>query len=1040
MFLNRKGLHMKLHCSHFIHLLLILLLLSTFQVAIARQSDNALDNPSFEKYNEETLLPEAWGIMKLHSLDEHHQVDRNVARSGKASAMISNPNLDLDIKSYLLFIQRNLQEKLRKYKPGTEMEFSAYVMGDSPDTRFRIYCETREAERAGNCFASPVKAAKVGEWEKVSVFFKMPELPSSFYVCLQLVNVGTLWFDDAYLGPANKIDINENIKAETSQNRIVNPSMEQLDPEGKMPLGWNTHQANKEGEFFSLDKKNARTAHNSIRISSAVPLKTSDFVMWQQTKLQERLKDCPPGTPMMLSFWANNSSNPSVKFRSYVEMRAKGKFIGTFTSPSQSSYFGWKQFFLEFEMPEEVPDSAYLCLQLLSIGTVWFDDVWLGKAIDAPVKPEAFNEENEAFCRVVDFPPQQTWYYPERPEKLSLQWLIPKRADGRLQVTLTDLAGTSLKEYFFEDKESKGGAEILLPELDQGVYLLQYKADFLNEEDIFRIIKKPARGVRFTSDNRMIFNGKPFFPLNVVTPDMTEKAMQVYKEAGFNTVSFNSLTANRGAGKYIGEVAAKYDLAVISWSNFPDSKLNDQDFAKMISENIQNARQLKNFIGWLSDESEMREIPLSAMKRTYRAIYSNAPEFVVWENHAPRMTESKNVLYSMPNIRRFTRQSDVSGCDIYPVPEGGGHSNLENRTISCVGEYTDMSRQAAYEQKPVWMILQAGAWGEYGLGSGVNRGRPTYEQYRFMFYNAITHGASGIVMFGQGVRDLNSPFMAMMADVNHEFKAIESFFTLGDPSQPQVEGNPHPVRIVQRSHGDEWLLVAVNESKKTQRINVHRPAQKTFHLLPAGEAFQPENKKLTLELAANEVVILSTIKSVIPKHGLFKGSSRLKDDDEIERDGGALQKIEWAAQWVAHPDFYRTPDCTTYAIHKFNLAFSPKKAFIRLTADDQYRLSVNGEFIGGGRNHSIVQQYNITNYLQQGANEIQFDIYNIAGPNGLIYEGKAGNADHTFNFASGSQTRFSKNKKDWDAPYLGGSPPVAPWGNLTILFVHKDDI
>ncbi len=123
-----------------------------------------------------------------------------------------------------------------------------------------------------------------------------------------------------------------------------------------------------------------------------------------------------------------------------------------------------------------------------------------------------------------------------------------------------------------------------------------------------------------------------------------------------------------------------------------------------------------------------------------------------------------------------------------------------------------------------------------------------------------------------------------------------------------------------------------------------------------------------------------------------------------------------------------------------NLSFRPENAEIRITGDDAFQLFVNGEKIGEGKNHTIVQQYDIAKFLKRGENILSFRLYNNTGPSGLLFEGSVSGEGKNITFASGEATLFSKDgTAEWSKAHLGGVPPTAPWGPLTILVVNRNN-
>jgi hypothetical protein len=977
---------------------------------------NILKNSSFENIDMQTQRPFFWNTMQRLTLDKHHEIDSKTARTGKYSVKIHNSNPAVGTKSYILWKQSSLSLNSEKYPPGTEMTFAVYAKTSEPATRFRIYLEAMSGLKfTANAISAPLKGSS--EWQRFSINFKIPEKKiTSLYVCMQLLNTGTIWFDDAWFGKKSELP-DEKVVVDSGQNVIVNSSFEKMF--GGKPAHWSTFQLNAPGKFHSVATDKAHTGIRSAKISGSDNINSKNFVMWKQANLQKRLKDIKPGTKMQASIWVNTASNPSVKFRFYVEMRHQGKFIGTFISPPLSTYVGWEKKELNFEMPKIKPDSVYICLQLLTSGEVWFDDVQLRKAADIS-KQEAEKSEKR-FLRAVNFPSQNTYYLPSVPKQLDFTGNIK----DKVKIDLFDGKGNLIKDYILE----KGNFKINLPALTMGNYSIIIKADGFHSEELFRIREKDAKGIRFTDNNKMIFHGKEFFPVIAVTPAMSEKALQVYSKIGFNTICFSGLTSDAAAAKYLSGIAGKYGLATISWSNFGDLyRKNDKDFAETVANNVKVAKTLPNFIGWLDDESEHRSIPLKSLQRTYKSLYKLAPEFIFWQNHAPRLTAVHGNHGTPDSVRLYSKCSDVTGLDIYPVPETSRHNDLANRTIACVGEYTDLVSASVHGRKPIWMVLQASSWSEMsGRGATASSPRPNYHQLRFMIYNAITHGATGIALFGtKGLADIHSPFMAMLGDLLLELKAVSPFLLSDCDMRFHLSGDIKDIRVSAKKLDEGMLLTIVNESKQDKIINIDLKLEKLNRMfkLPDGKAVELKNGKISLKLAANQVIILSERKIVIPKTPVFSKNNQIAEQ---------IPSV-WKGQWVAHPKHFRTADKTTFAKFSFRLDKQPEKASILVAGDDAWKMQINGCKVGSGSNNTRVFKYSIKEFLHKGDNEIRFELYNIVGPSALMYECEITTSNKKMFFVSDKTTMFSEDgKNNWQIPYVAGTPPIRPWGPIKVI-------
>ena len=105
----------------------------------------------------------------------------------------------------------------------------------------------------------------------------------------------------------------------------------------------------------------------------------------------------------------------------------------------------------------------------------------------------------------------------------------------------------------------------------------------------------------------------------------------------------------------------------------------------------------------------------------------------VWINEA----KNSDVYY----VRQYLDFVDITGCDYYPVHE-------DRRNIAEIAGATERWNQIG-RGMPVYMVLQAFSWHELGeYYDAKNEAYPTFDESRFMAYDAIVHGADGILYWG----------------------------------------------------------------------------------------------------------------------------------------------------------------------------------------------------------------------------------------------------------------------------------------------------
>lgn len=102
------------------------------------------------------------------------------------------------------------------------------------------------------------------------------------------------------------------------------------------------------------------------------------------------------------------------------------------------------------------------------------------------------------------------------------------------------------------------------------------------------------------------------------------------------------------------------------------------------------------------------------------------------------------------------------------------------------------------------------------------------------------------------------------------------------------------------------------------------------------------------------------------------------------------QDVKWTAQWIMHP----TAEPQAYAVilfrKNFDLSSKPKKFVVHLSADNHYRLFVNGQYIlrgpaRGDISHWFYETVDIAQYLQTGKNAIAAEVVNWGPKRSFTY-------------------------------------------------------
>ena len=197
----------------------------------------------------------------------------------------------------------------------------------------------------------------------------------------------------------------------------------------------------------------------------------------------------------------------------------------------------------------------------------------------------------------------------------------------------------------------------------------------------------------------------------------------------------------------------------------------------------------------------------------------------------------------------------MTGVDIFPVAYPPGlHCDNGNTDISVVGDMTDKMVEAS-GGKPVWMTLQI-AWSGTALSKDapdIVPRFPSLPQERFMAYQAIVHGARGLVFFGGHLTEVCTPddakagwnwtfWRQVLRPVIHELTSSDLQPALLAPdSKIPVRVKPHTsgatdIELVVRRAANFLYVIAVKRGGSPARVDfVGLPARANGQPLSKGE-------------------------------------------------------------------------------------------------------------------------------------------------------------------------------------------------------------
>jgi hypothetical protein len=153
-----------------------------------------------------------------------------------------------------------------------------------------------------------------------------------------------------------------------------------------------------------------------------------------------------------------------------------------------------------------------------------------------------------------------------------------------------------------------------------------------------------------------------------------------------------------------------------------------------------------------ADEPLHGNVQAPGLVTAYEFVRARDPNHPVVLIQAP---QARNGPLTAALLKPYAAAGDIHGVDIYPISYPPGvHAGRPNKDISVVGDVTEIVAKAA-PGKEHWTTLQI-AWSGV-LPPGHVPIFPNLHQERFMVYQAIIAGASGLVFFGGDITKVLSP-------------------------------------------------------------------------------------------------------------------------------------------------------------------------------------------------------------------------------------------------------------------------------------------
>ena len=334
------------------------------------------------------------------------------------------------------------------------------------------------------------------------------------------------------------------------------------------------------------------------------------------------------------------------------------------------------------------------------------------------------------------------------------------------------------------------------------------------------------------NDGMLVIDGKRTF---IIGSYYHPKTKQPFKELAKHGYNYTRVSADKV------ELDSAHTNNIKTWISIGSikSKNKSADIERIVKL-VYKFKDHPSLLCWeMEDEpaftwnsAEPRIKPESLIE-TYQLIKQEDPDHPVITNHGP--------VNLISTLRKYNSSTDIVACDVYPViPHGikptyalypdGLQGDLLNPYISQVGEYTDKMKRVVNNSKPVFMVLQAFAWEM--LKNEEERDLcmiryPTYEESRFMAFNAIVHGATGIIYWGSNYTPQPSLFMDDLNKVTRELAVMQEILSATN-TELNITKEYHElgysidtgIEIVTKKVNDKYYLISVNSDKNPVKVSL----------------------------------------------------------------------------------------------------------------------------------------------------------------------------------------------------------------------------
>jgi len=300
---------------------------------------------------------------------------------------------------------------------------------------------------------------------------------------------------------------------------------------------------------------------------------------------------------------------------------------------------------------------------------------------------------------------------------------------------------------------------------------------------------------------RTIVDGKPVFPLGMyVDKPLKGEQFDTYTNSPFNCMmpyglpKVEDMDRAHAAGQMIIYPIHKYHPFKKRPAKGADTA---ESAARLVEEKIREFKEHPALLAWYTcDETSLEKIKeLTERQRLVERVDPNHPTWTV--------------LYQYSQVRGYYPSFDVIGTDPYPI---------DSTSPGLAAEWTRITREEIMGLRPMWQVIQAFDWKDYGRKTGR---MPTRREMTSMTWHAVANGANGIVYFTHRLlyRKNGKKFLRdRWEDICAAADGVKRYIPvlLSDEPSPKASCvDPYVSLRTQRLNGKLYLIVTNSGEKPT---------------------------------------------------------------------------------------------------------------------------------------------------------------------------------------------------------------------------------